>query len=184
MPTFHRRARGFPPVPQPLPARNTIDRVKRGGFARVGEVEPDLGPPAVLNVPKNHESKGKEKHRSFRTQRFRHHSVTQENSFRGLVQLTQRIVGTSYEHWLWIRIFEQSQKSIRQPMCRISSLQVYGYKKEAYGWEVSYLREWKGYRIGRLIQSPRDLSGTCANCGNLVGMTPSFQGAQFTFTFR
>ena len=28
------------------PARNTIDRVKHGGFAGVGEVEPDLGPTA------------------------------------------------------------------------------------------------------------------------------------------
>ena len=32
----------------PLPSGKTIDRVKRGGFAGVGEVEPDLGfPPGI-----------------------------------------------------------------------------------------------------------------------------------------
>jgi hypothetical protein len=45
----------------PLPSGKTIDRVKRGGFAGVGEVEPDLGPPAALNAPGNYDSREKKK---------------------------------------------------------------------------------------------------------------------------
>jgi len=61
MPTVQRVPEDFHRYHSPLPSGKTIDRVKRGGFAGVGEVEPDLGPPAALNAPGKLRFEGKEK---------------------------------------------------------------------------------------------------------------------------
>src|SRR5271166_29763 len=87
-------------------------------------------------------------------QRFRQHSVAQENGFQGLAQLTQRIVGASHEHWLWIKIFSNPRKAFANLCAEFQTYRSISIKREARFRPQTYPKPPGGNHENSLATGP------------------------------